>query len=139
MSFVTLRGLLETHMATFAAAQSLHVAYENQPFKPESEETFLRSTLMLSEPRAAACGVAAQDYQRGVYQVDIYGIANKGWGPVAIIGDALRVHFKRGSKHTGNGVTLTCESVAKGPAMIEGNRYRVPMSITFYAYMEPAA
>ena len=144
MTTSAIQSLLNAKLKTFAAAQSpaLAVAYENKDFAPPQAAPYLRATLLLATPHAAGCGDAAQDYQRGVFQVDVMALPDKGWGPAYALADLLRTAFKRGQRLTGTGANagtdIVCESVAVGPAMNEDTRYKLPVSITFYAYMNPA-
>lgn len=146
MTTSAIQSLLNAKLKTFAAAQSpaLSVAYENKDFAPPQAAPYLRATLLLATPRAAALGQDAQDYQRGVFQVDVMALPDKGWGPAYALADLLRTAFKRGQRLEGlvstpnAGTTIVCESVAVGPAMNEDTRYKLPVSITFYAYMNPA-
>jgi hypothetical protein len=144
MSTAAIQSLLNANLAAFAKAQSpaLAVAYENKDFAPPQSAPYLRAHLLLSTPVAAALGSSAQDYQRGVFQVDVLALPDKGWGGAYPLADSIRTAFKRGTRLTGAGAyagtEVVCESVAVGPAMNEDTRYKLPVSITFYAYMNPA-
>lgn len=144
MTTAAIQSMLNAKLQAFAAAQSpsLAVAYENKGFCPPQAATYLRASLLLATPRAAALGVAAPDLQRGIFQVDVLALPNKGWSAAYTLADLLRTAFRRGQRLTGTGANtgteIVCESVAVGPAMNEDTRYKLPVSITFYAYMPPA-
>jgi len=136
MSLQAIHGALASHLATFAAAQTpaLPVAYENRDFDPP-EGVYLREHLLPAEPAAAALGTDAPNRHRGILQVDVLGEAGQGSGPVSIIVDALTAHFKRGTKLPLGDSEIAIERAYPGPAMQDNGRYRVPVNITFYAYV----
>ena len=144
MTTTAIQSVFNAKLRTFADAQTpkLSIATENLDFTPTQGAVYLRPYLLLATPRAAALGVDAPDYQRGIYQVDIMALKGGGWGAAYAIADKLNTALKRGSRliSTGTlaGTTVVVESVAIGPAMVEDTRYKIPVSITFYAYMTPA-
>jgi hypothetical protein len=143
VSSCALESLFESKLAAFAAAQSpaLAVSFENKNFKPPQDAHYLRATLLLAPPRAAALGSDAPDYQRGVFQVDVMGLPNTGRAP-RVIADLVAKEFKRGTKMVGTGANIgtdiTCESVQIAKPMSEDTRFKLPVSIVFYAYTKPA-
>ena len=52
MSHARARQAIETKLAAWAAARPIRVAYSNQPFTPNSSETYLRA-YQLHQPSAA--------------------------------------------------------------------------------------
>ena len=131
---VAIQGLLNGRLNTLATAQSYTVKWEGQVADPTSG-TYLRPWLMLSKPRAAGLGTTAWNYVRGIYQVDV--LTDLGsWGGAYTVADKISAQFKRGTKLTATGVDLTCESATPGPAHKEGAKYVLPVSITFYAYVQ---
>ena len=140
MSYTALHGALHAHLHTFATSQDplLEVAWPQRKYRPNAGGTYLRPHVLLSTPRAAGCGEAAADYVRGIYQVDIMTPSGSDWGPGEAIVDALREHFSRGLKLMGDGAEVTVESVARGPELENGKRCKIPVNMTFYAYMTPA-
>lgn len=143
MSRTILLSLFEMKLSDFAKAQSpaLAVAYENKKFMPPQSAPYLQPHLMLATPRAAALGTDADDYQRGIFQVDVMGLPNTGRTPVLLAEDVAK-EFKRGTRIIGTGLnagtTIVCESVTIPQGFNEDTRYKLPVSITFYAYMNPA-
>lgn len=142
MSWTTVNGLLDSHLSTFAAAQSptLAVAWPNRKFTPP-DAAYLRPHFLPAGTAADGLGSDAQDLQRGIYQIDVLGLPGKGPGAVLALLDALRAHFKRGLTITSGARTdasVVIESYRPGPEMEEDTRYKRPLSITFRAYMDPA-
>jgi hypothetical protein len=139
MSFTTLRALFATKLEAFANTNSIDVAWENRRFNPGHGDIYLRPELMLEEARAAAAGPIAADYQGGIYQIDVFAPGgNAGWGPAYAVADLLRTEFSRGQHLTGTGVAVTLRSVSVGPRLTEKARYQLPVSVSFYAYMDAA-
>lgn len=140
MSMTSIKALLNQHLQTFAQAQSpaMSVAWENRRFSPPEGEPYLRAFLLPASPRAAALGVSAKDFQRGTFQVDVMALPGEGWNSAYTYADALRAHFLRGTTLQDSYVDLTVEAAAVGPAIEDQGRFKLPVSINFYAYMDPA-
>lgn len=145
MTIAAIRSLLESKLSTFALAQSpvLDVAWENRKYEPAATPAmYLRCYLLPATPQAAGLGTTAQDYIRGIFQIDIMALPQTMTSPATAIADKLRTHFKRGTRLVGAGAyagtEVACESVGVMPAMMEDTRYKVSVDITFYAYMNPA-
>lgn len=138
MSFSQLKSLLNGHLHAFAVDHGYAVAWENRRFVPPKSAVYLRPHLLTGEQRAAALGPMAEDFQPGIFQVDVLVPQLSGWGDVYGIGDLLRRHFRRGLHLMGEETAVTIRSVSAGPAMVEDTRYKLPISINFHAYMVPA-
>ncbi len=139
MAVSLIQALLNGHLATTATAMGVEVAWENQEFKPGHNDPYLRPTLMLAEPVAAGLGTSADNRQTGLFQIDVMGVANKGWSVSYGHADALGAAFKRGSKFSDTGIVLTCRKVAIGPGRTEDGRYILPATVHFQAYTSPDA
>lgn len=131
-----IHGQLSSRLSVWANARSpkLVIKFEGQATTPTSG-TYLREWLMLATPRAAGIGVAAQNYQDGVYQVDVVTDA-AGWGIAYGVADEISTLFNRGRHMTGTGLRVTVKSTAAGPAFREEGRYILPVSINFFAYID---
>lgn len=145
MSWATVQGLLDGHLRDFAAAQTpaTNVAWEGIKFSPPAKAHYLRPHFLPASLRMAALGVEAQDIQRGIYQVDIMDVPGSGRGNRVAVADALRAHFARGLKIEGEeygptGAVVHIESTSIGPVMVDDTRFKLPVSIVFRAYMDPA-
>lgn len=140
MSKHLVEPLLVGRLKAFAAARTpvLPVAWTNTPFIPPCGGVYLRETLMLGTPRAAAVGADAKNYQPGIYQIDIMGETGKGVKPTTDISKALEALFPRGLQLSAPDIVLTVKGVSVLPGSTSDSRFKVPVSINFYAYVSPA-
>lgn len=138
MSFTTIQTLLNTRLLTFSTANSIPVAWENKSYAPTAGTAYLRPTLLLAEPSAAALGTSADDYQEGIFQIDIMADDGDGWVSAYDIADDLRDQFARGTRLTYTDANITIQRVQVGPPLNDETRYQLPVSVHFYAFMDAA-
>ena len=137
MSFFDIESSLNAVLEGFSQTSGIRVAWENRDFSPREGVLDLRQNFMPGTPRAAALGPDAMDYVRGTYQVTVRGKSGRGRAGAKTVAEDVRNAFPRGLKLTRNGTETTVESVGIGPGVNNGDRYTVPVSITFFAYMPP--
>ena len=70
--------------------------------------------------------------------MDIKAPQNSGWKMTSDVVDLLEACFFRGLKLANEDTRITIRNVSTGPALNEDTRYKVPVSINFYVYMDPA-
>jgi hypothetical protein len=137
MSTSSLHGALAAHLDTFAQARGLLVAWEARAFAAPVA-LHLREKSLPAGNVAGALGVLAPNRFAGVYQVEAVGPGGRGSGEVRALADAVAAHFARGTKLAVGPDELTIERAEPGPGMTEHDgRFRVPVSISFYAYLAP--
>lgn len=130
MSAVLIRTALETALA--AMSPSLATAYENTPYTPIVGTPYQRVTLLLADPFQPEIGRMTQE--RGFLQVSLAYPLNAGPSAAATRAELIRDTFYRGRSFTASGITVTIEKTPEiSPAMIEPDRYVVPVRIRFFA------
>lgn len=123
---------------TFATHEDvdLPVAWENVDFTPP-QGPYLRGFLLPATTVAAGLGTAAKNKHTGIYQIDVIFPAGQGWGGCAAMAEKVRNAFRRGEK-LGDG-TILIVAASSGPAMREDGRYKIPVSVNYYAWLENEA
>lgn len=131
MSIQLIRKALEKRLGTLAPA--LATAYENASFTPVAGTPYQRVNLLPATPDNTTLGDA---YYRetGIFQVTLLYPANAGPGTAEARAEAVKAHFKRGTSMTESGVTtLITRTPAIAGGFQDGDRYAVPISITYQA------
>lgn len=135
MSQATVRVILESRLATWAAARSpaLAVSYENVPADPAVSATTLRAFL-LPAPTTSEDLAGAHRAYRGVFQVSVIAPINAGPGAAVGIADELAALFALNGRYTSGSVTVQITApAAVAPALQEPDAYIVPVSIAYRA------
>lgn len=135
MSRSAIHGALSGHLATYATAAGLSVAWANRTFQP-TRDMYLREALIPARTVQASLGDEGANKESGIYQVDVVSVAGQGFGPASAIVDAIIAHFSRGLRLPASGgiFEVVVEVAWSGPVLIEDGRERVPISIPYYAY-----
>ena len=132
MSLDKVRAALET--ALEAQDSSFATAWENTAFtKPANDVPYQKVNLLPAMPDNSTQG--NKHYQEvGLMQVTLCYPQNAGPGDAQTRAVALRNYFKRGSTFTSGGVkTIVTRTPAIGPALIDDDRYCIPVSISYQA------
>lgn len=129
---------LEAHLAAMTPALDPNsptkgIAYENVPFTPTLNVPYLKANMLPAEPDNSTQG---SSYYReiGIFQVSLYYPAGTASGSAKARAELVRVHFKRGTTLVKNGVkTIIIATPKVHPALVDGDRYVVPVSIRYQA------
>ena len=109
------------------------VAWENVNYIPNSTELYLRATSLPGDTDQACLGDDGLDFHVGIFQVDVFIPDGKGRSTWP---DSIADHFKRGTRLTQNGVTVTITTVSIESATKDENFYIVPVSIGYQAFTQ---
>ena len=134
MSLVAVRAALETALAAMTPA--LDTAYENKQHTPVQGTPYQAVYLMPAAPVNPEMGRLTQE--RGFMQVSLF--YPLGTGPAAATARAelIRQTFYRGRSFVASGVTTTIENTPEiAPAMVDDDRYHVPVRIRFFSHHTP--
>lgn len=130
MSAQAVRAALE--VALDAMTPSLATQWENTPYTPVDGTPYQRVYLLTAEPDNPEIGTFTQE--RGFLQVSLAYPLGTGAGDAMTRAELIRDTFKRGSTFTSSGITTTIEKTPEiTPAMIDDDRYVVPVRIRFFA------
>jgi hypothetical protein len=134
MSVVAIRAALDTALDTLSPA--IVTAKENVNFDAEAgvaaTAPYQRVHLLLAQPDNAE--ISRRHVEQGIYQITLCYPLNTGPAAAATRAELIRATFYRGASFVAGGITVTIIRTPEiAPAMIEGDRYVVPVSIRFMA------
>lgn len=131
MSIRTIRAALEGRLATWAATQSLPVAYQNVPFNPPAG-TYLRAFILPAQTHSDDLQGTHRGY-RGIWQVNIDAPIGVGPGAaeaIAVLLDALYpVNLRIGTSPIVHIIT----PMSTGPALQDSDRFTLPVFCQYRA------
>lgn len=130
MSQIAIRAAFEKRLNDWAKAQSppIPVAFENVAFIPPAS-LYVRAFLLSGETQNPSLGGSHQR-RIGLFQVSVVAPVNGGARPAETVAEALEALFPRGLT-VGPAQVDTTPSIA--PALSDGERYTVPVSIRYRA------
>lgn len=131
MSLVAVRAALE--VALNAMAVPLATAWENTPYSPDVGTPYQRVNFLAAEPENPEIGGSV--IERGFMQVSLCYPLDTGPAAAASRAELIRQTFKRGNAFTSSGIITQIERTPEiAPAMIEDDRYVVPVRVRFFAH-----
>lgn len=131
MSLLAVRNALETALAGIAPA--IPIAWENTPYTPVSGTPYARVYLLAAEPDNPEIGGMATE--RGFLQISLCYPLDTGPGAAMARAELIRSTFPRGAAFSASGVTTQIERTPEiAPAMIEEDRYVLPVRVRFFAH-----
>ena len=135
MSIVNIRAALETRLN--AISPSLATAWESVPYTPVTGTPFQQVNLLLNEAENPTLG-------DGMYRVtgflQVLLCYPPGTGPKAASARAelIRNQFQRGLGLSSGGTDVLIDRTPTiAPAIIDGDRYRIPVTVYFSADIFP--
>lgn len=131
MSTKGIRAALEGRLATWAATQSLQVAYQNVHFT-EPAATYLRP-FMLPAPTFSDDLEGTHRGHHGIFQVNVVAPIGNGPGVAETIAEAIAALFPLNQPDLrAAGVNIT-EPMTFGPAIQDSERYTLPVFCRYRA------
>lgn len=131
MSLTKIGAALSTQLATL----NLPTAWENSRFNPTAGQVYLAESLIAGNTIAVGFANQASDEYGGIYQVLVYAPADAGKGIARSTADAVAAAFVRGDRLVYDGVTVTIQSTSQAAGFMSGDRFVVPVSVTYRAYI----
>jgi hypothetical protein len=133
MSLPLIRAALEQHLAAMTPA--LSTAYENVQFSSTGGVPYQRVNLMTARPDNSTMG-ALLYRELGIFQVSLCYPLNSGPAAAEARAQLIRVQFKRGTTLTNGAITVNVtETPAISNAMVDTDRYVIPVSIPWQSYV----
>ena len=139
-SLARVKAALETRLK--AMTSLLPTAWENTAFTPPADNgPYQVVHLLPAEPEnPSILGVAGSEMyrERGLMQVTLVYPAKGGAGSALAKAEAIRDWFPRGSSFTYSSVTVVIPRTPSiSPAMVQDERYVLPVSIPYFANIIP--
>ena len=133
MSAVAIMSALATALAT--VSPSLATAWENTPYTPVVGTAYQRVFLLMGEPVPLEQS-GRVNREQGVMQVSLCYPLSTGSGAALTRAELIRATFYRGRTFTSGSTTLTIDRMPEiSPALIENDRYVIPVRIRFYSHV----
>lgn len=130
VSNASIRAALATQLNTLG----LPTAWENDDFTPLAGQVYLSEALLPNETLSVGVSSRSSDNFGGTYQVLVYAPAGRGKGAAVAAAEQVIAAFAKGASLTYGGVTVRILRAWDDPAIIEGNRYVIPVSIVYRAF-----
>jgi hypothetical protein len=121
-------------LATQLNTLELPTHWENAKFIPPAGDIYLSETLLSGDTIPVGVSSAASDEFGGVYQVLVYAPADANKGPARATADNVAAAFQRGDRLVYDGVTVTIQRTTQNPAFMSGDRFVIPVSVTYRAF-----
>ncbi len=126
---------LAARLGTWADAEGISVAWENVPFTPPANETYLAVHDMPVTPRTIDLGLRCRTYA-GVYQINVVAPAGSGRTSVVALAGRVAELFPEGQEIEGNGFICW---ISSAPGIFRGvttsMSYTVPVSLNYRAHI----
>jgi hypothetical protein len=133
MTIQIIRAALESKLASITPV--IATAFENGTFKPVSGVPYQRSNLLPNTPEDSQIG-SRSFFERGIYQVTLCYPLGAGTAACETRAQLVKDAFKRGTSIVQSGVTVITMNVPSvTSAMIDGDRYCLPISIRYQAQL----
>lgn len=129
MSNAAIRAALATQLNTIG----IPTAWENSNFKPTAGQVYLSEALLPNETLSVGVSSASSDNFGGIYQVLVYAPAGGGKGAAVAAAEQVVGAFPKGASLTYSGVVVRVLRASQNPALIDGDRYVIPVSINYRA------
>ena len=124
-----IRAAFVTKLQAFPSLPS--VAWENMPFAPATGVPYLRPVLLPGEPLQCEIGANGNNRHTGIYQISIFYPVGSGIANLNTLTIALCDHFKRGSRLTYGGATISIQKAYPATYLQETDWIHVPITIQY--------
>lgn len=108
--------------------------WENSKFTPAAGQIYLSESLLTGDTIPVGVASAASDEFGGIYQVLVYAPMDANKGEARLVADQVSAAFERGDRLTYDGVTVTIQRTTQNPAFVSGDRWVIPVSVTYRAF-----
>jgi hypothetical protein len=96
---------------------------------------YLAENLIAGDTIAVGFANAASDEYGGIYQVLVYAPADTGKGIARSTADTVAAAFVRGDRLVYDDVTVTIQSTSQSAGFVSGDRFVVPVSVSYRSYI----
>lgn len=117
-----------------AMTPTIAIVGENASYTPVIGTPHLRTWLVPNETLPITLGPNGFLEYRGIFQINCYYPANRGWNPAKAKAGRICTHFHRGTRITYNSITVLIWRSYPGPAIIDNEWYVVPVAIDYSVF-----
>ena len=129
MSNASIRAALATRLNTLG----LPTAWENGNFTPPAGQVYVAEALLPNETLSVGVSSASSDNFGGIYQVLVHAPLGMGKGAAVAAAEQIVAAFPKGASLTYSGTTVRVLRASQNPALVNGDRYAIPVSIVYRA------
>jgi hypothetical protein len=122
-------------LATQLDTLNLPTHWENSNFTPVAGQIYVSESLLQGRTIPIGIATGSSDELGGIYQVLVYAPVDAGKGAGRDVADTVAAAFQRGDRFTYSSVTVTIQSVSQSAAFISGDRFVIPVSIAYRAFI----
>lgn len=122
-------------LATQLDTLNLPTHWENTSFTPVAGQIYVSESLLQGVTIPIGIATGSSDELGGIYQVLVYAPMDAGKGAGRTVADTVAAAFQRGDRFTYSSVTVTIQSVSQSAAFISGDRFVIPVSIAYRAFV----
>jgi hypothetical protein len=122
-------------LATKLNTLNLPTHWENSSFTPVAGQIYVSESLLQGTTIPIGIATGSSDELGGIYQVLVYAPMDAGKGAGRAVADTVTAAFQRGTRLTYQSVTVTIQSVSQSAAFISGDRFVIPVSIAYRAFL----
>jgi len=126
--YSNLHGALGKYLGTIT---DIDIVWENTEYNPIVNRPFLKAWLIPFPTQNSSLGPKGFSEYNGIFQVDCWYPVGSGWGSARTKVDTICSLFKRGTIATYNDIEVRIWRSYPEPALIEGDWYRIPISIHY--------
>lgn len=130
MSNAIIAAALSTRLATLG----LPTQWENSQFTPTANQTYLVEAFLPAATLAVGVATSSADEFSGIYQVMVMSPRGGTKGPGLAAAEQVLAAFTRGLRLTRSGITVTILRSSLGPALMQDDRWGIPVSIDYRAF-----
>lgn len=121
-------------LATQLNTLDLPTHWENAKFIPPAGDIYLSESLLSGDTNPVGIASASSNEFGGIYQVLVYAPADANKGPARSTADDVAAAFQRGDRLVYDGVTVTIQRTTQNPPFMSGDRFVIPVSVTYRAF-----
>lgn len=121
-------------LATQLDTLNLPTQWENAPFTPTADEVYVAEALLTGPTLSVGVAIASSDEFGGIYQVTVYAPLGGTKGAGLAVAQDVADAFTKGLKLTYDGLTVIILRTSQAPAFQSGDRWAIPVSVTYRAF-----
>lgn len=121
-------------LATRLNTLSLPTQWENTPFTPTAGQVYVSEALLTGPTLSVGVANSSSNEFGGIYQVTVYAPLGGTKGAGLDVAQDVADAFTKGLKLTYGGLTVTILRTSQAPAFPSGDRWAIPVSVTYRAF-----
>ena len=130
-NYTEINRAIYTHLKDMA--QDWRISIPNVTFTPTTNENYLELSFLPAGTSQATLGTTGMNRNTGLAQIMVKVQDGVGFKDADLKADEIAEHFKRGTILENGGVKVHITKVEPNPALVEDDKYNLPVSIYYRA------